>query len=134
MFQEIVHTRYHPLSSQKAFTAVDYALLLFVVDSSDTKKVHFVSFFGVLVGWLFFFKSILRHKKKSDPLISLLELHGSITSSFNGLHAWWVSITSSLASFACSFFCSHIGLQSTYSSNDARIYFLGPNLIEMLCP
>lgn len=44
---------------------------------------------------------MLRHKKKSDLLRSLLELHSSVTSSMKCPQAWWVSITDSLASFTC---------------------------------
>jgi len=41
----MVHTRYHPLSSQKTFATVAYVLLFFVEHSSYTMKVLFVSFF-----------------------------------------------------------------------------------------
>lgn len=61
MFQEIAHTRYHPLSSQKALAAVPYALLLFVADSNDTIKVLFVSFSGF---WLVVF--FLKHTKAQE--------------------------------------------------------------------
>lgn len=55
---------------------------------------------GFLLFW-FFLKSMLRHKKKSHLLRSLLELHSSVTSSMKCPQAWWVSITDSLASFTC---------------------------------
>lgn len=48
---------------------------------------------------LFFSYSMLRHKKKSDLLRSLLGLHSPIISSMKCPQAWWVSITDSLASF-----------------------------------
>lgn len=44
MFSELVHTRYHPLSSQKVFATVAYMLLFFVAHSSYTMKVLFVGF------------------------------------------------------------------------------------------
>lgn len=56
-----------------------------------TMKVLFVSIC---------FLSMLRHKKRNAILRSLLELHGSVTSSIKHACAWWVSTTSSLASLA----------------------------------